>query len=313
MSDSTNLTLQNLVPGSFGSVTYCIEDASGKQAKLTVPPLGSVQYPTDPNSGPWQIYATINSLGTSGSSLSSAPSSYSDPNATVPSSLNISLSPAPVPNATPASTPVSGASPDTAGFTPLPQPSLLDASQGWKSLGDVLTPDVLPPSLQLNFTVQRQTQDQWCWAALAASIAAYYEPASTATQCLLANWAFGQTTCCIDGSTPSCNQPSSPGGAIDHLHCLFGATGRIGFGDVRNQIVASKPIGIRILWSEGSASVGHALSIYGYGAGNQPADQTTIDISDPWYGESVVNFQNFPANYHAGEAWTHTYLTKAPS
>lgn len=38
-----------------------------------------------------------------------------------------------------------------------------------------------------------------------------------------------------------------------------------------------------------------------------------IDISDPRHGEGVVNLKPFPIDYHVGESWTHTYLTKAPN
>jgi len=50
------------------------------------------------------------------------------------------------------------------------------------------TPIELPADLQeswhvLDFEIQQQERTKWCWAAVAASVARYYDPLSTFTQC----------------------------------------------------------------------------------------------------------------------------------
>lgn len=40
---------------------------------------------------------------------------------------------------------------------------------------------------RLNFAMQHQAQDQWCWAATSVSIAAFYEPNTSWTQCSMTN------------------------------------------------------------------------------------------------------------------------------
>src|SRR4051812_27451016 len=58
------------------------------------------------------------------------------------------------------------------------------------------------------FTMQHQQQTQWCWSATSVSTSHFYNSASAWTQCSLVNSALGQTSCCVDGSTSTCNQPN---------------------------------------------------------------------------------------------------------
>src|SRR4051794_1237702 len=59
------------------------------------------------------------------------------------------------------------------------------------------------PVLQ-SFNMQHQVQDQWCWAATAASVSLFYNRTSTWTQCLVAAQIMG-TTCCV--ALAPCNKP----------------------------------------------------------------------------------------------------------
>src|SRR5260370_26671301 len=80
-----------------------------------------------------------------------------------------------------------------------------------------------PPrnKIMMSFSVQRQLQSNWCWAAVAASIADYYDPNTTETQCTIANRCLKRTDCsttvgrCAPNS--ACNQPhwlSNDDGAV---------------------------------------------------------------------------------------------------
>lgn len=62
---------------------------------------------------------------------------------------------------------------------------------------------------ELDLTVQKQKMGQWCWAAVTASIHKYYNPASSVTQCDLANDAFDQQTCCQPDMLSDPNKPSA--------------------------------------------------------------------------------------------------------
>jgi hypothetical protein len=189
---------------------------------------------------------------------------------------------------------------------------LLD-SANWQA---VVAPQPAPATpakvLKLAFTMQTQAQSQWCWAALTSSVWTYYAPAQAMSQCLLANLFLKQGNCCTAGSSAACNQPFTVDTALAYAQCLNAPvlSEKLIFSDVVTQIVASKPIGIRVTW-QGGGDVGHALCIVGYDCSAPSSDDATIDLKDPFFGESIVKYKSFPANYHNGLAWTHTYRTQA--
>ena len=51
-------------------------------------------------------------------------------------------------------------------------------------------------SVTLPFTMQVQTQSNWCWAATATSVSLFYTSSSTWTQCTVANGELNLTDCC---------------------------------------------------------------------------------------------------------------------
>jgi papain like cysteine protease AvrRpt2 len=163
----------------------------------------------------------------------------------------------------------------------------------------------LPSWVRLNFAVQHQLQDQWCWAAVSTSIAVHYG-SSRWTQCSVVNSELGQSTCCEDGSAGACNQPWY----LDRALKRVGALGKVEKGKpknldkVRKEIDGRRPVGIRIGWSGGG---GHFVTIEGY-----RSDSGTIAIEDPWYGASDVPFGAMAGSYQGSGSWTHTYFTRKP-
>lgn len=154
----------------------------------------------------------------------------------------------------------------------------------------------------IGFTIQHQDWIEWCWAANAVSVNLYYHPASGQTQCALANIALGQTTCCVDGSTPECNQPWFLDQALQLVGNLNAATsGKIAMNKVKSEIDNCRPLCMRIGWTGGG---GHFTTVYGY-AGQH------LYIGDPWYGNSVVTYQTFPSTYQGGGTWTDSYTTQS--
>lgn len=161
--------------------------------------------------------------------------------------------------------------------------------------------------VQLSFQMQRQMQTNWAWAAVAASISNYYNVLNPMTQCSLANWAFRQTTCCMQGNSSACNQPMSLKESLAHCGVLNSAyANALSFPDIKAQLDAHLPVCVIVRWQQGT--IGHPVVITGYDDNNQGSP--IISLSDPWYGESIVDFGRFPANYHGGGSWTYTYTTK---
>lgn len=164
-------------------------------------------------------------------------------------------------------------------------------------------------------TAAPQQQTLWCWAAVADSISHFYDPGSAWTQCTIANAELAQTTCCANGATAVCNKAWYLHNALTRVGCLQSMTsGTLTFAAVRSLINADTPPCARQGWNGGG---GHFVAIVGYLQGSigvlVGGRSTTkrLRISDPWYGDSVVDYDDFVAGYQGRGTWTHAYRTAA--
>lgn len=62
--------------------------------------------------------------------------------------------------------------------------------------------------------IQRQCDDEWCWAAVAVTVALYYDSTRDIDQCWLASTAKGQTCCSSAGLPVACQSPHDTADAI---------------------------------------------------------------------------------------------------
>lgn len=159
---------------------------------------------------------------------------------------------------------------------------------------------------RLPFTMQRQTETNWCWAATSTSVSIFYTPSSAWTQCKVANACQNKTTCC---SNPAgCNQYGYLNTALEKTHNFNKmVSGTITFAQIQAEINVGRPIGVRTAWSGGGA---HFLCIIGYAV---LADVQYVYLDDPIYGASFTTLSNFSTNYRGSGTWTHTYYTKKPA
>lgn len=165
-----------------------------------------------------------------------------------------------------------------------------------------------PGSARTNFTIEPQEQTNWCWAAVGVSVARFYDPAHSQSQCELASVALDRNDCCSDGAADltKCNQPWY----LDRVLNINGnleskRTESMSFTDVQAEVGADSPVGCRIGWFGGG---GHFAVITGWLVA---ADGTEyIDIADPIYLDSQIAYDAFASSYQAGGDWTHTYLTQ---
>lgn len=149
--------------------------------------------------------------------------------------------------------------------------------------------------------MQQQTQSNWCWAANGASVGNYYWGSGTYTQCGIANTCQGKTTCCTNPG--GCNQYGYLDQALQAARSFDSmAGGSATFSQLQARIDNSQPVGTRVAWNGGGA---HFMMVTGYNN-----DQNKITIQDPWYGTSTIAYASYPASYHGGGNWTHTYYTK---
>jgi len=182
-----------------------------------------------------------------------------------------------------------------------------------KALPKCLTKNLIDPQLaevdtaeerasfaagSLNFSMQPQTQSNWCWAAVSASVGNYYGTGSW-TQCNVANAELNRNSCC--------NQPG-PCNVYGYLDSALRTTrsfanmsqGSIQLSAIENQINMGRPIGVRVAWYGGGA---HFNTIYG-------TNGNYLLIADSIYGYSTRALNSFPRSYNGGGNWTNTYFTR---
>ncbi|MEZ5402378.1 MAG: papain-like cysteine protease family protein [Bryobacteraceae bacterium] len=172
---------------------------------------------------------------------------------------------------------------------------------------DDVTVTLQPSSDGVNgvaIVAQKQAQSNWCWAAVGATIAAFYDPATLWTQCRIVNNALGQTTCCTDGSSDACNKT----GQLDNALTIVGnfdalVSSAMTMGDVVAEIDDLQPIGAAVLWAVG----GHGVIISGYDVNND-----SLNIRDPISGSTDdLPYNTFRNSYLGRGRWVESYKTKA--
>ncbi len=159
----------------------------------------------------------------------------------------------------------------------------------------------LPPTAQLNFVMQAQTQSNWCWAATSVSVARYYNAGTTWTQCAVANGELGRTDCCTTGAAGPCNQANTLNTALTRVgHLNRMTSGPITREQIRAELAAGRPVCARTAWAGGGA---HFVAITGFFGGD------IFEIDDPISGVQNVDYDVFLTSYRGSGSWTHSYFT----
>lgn len=163
------------------------------------------------------------------------------------------------------------------------------------------------PARKLNFKMQKQLKDNWCWAANAASISKYYISSSTWTQCKVAATCLGFPECCTAPTPYYCDVPHYLNKALMATSNFDRWTGNsLDFSSILSEIDEKRVIGVRIEWPDKS---GHFLAVFGY---DDTSGTEFIYVADPIYDEAFVNLANFTSKYKGKGRWTDTYFTKSP-
>lgn len=155
----------------------------------------------------------------------------------------------------------------------------------------------------MDYQMQHQLQNAWCWSAVSTSTSVFYDEHSPWTQCSLVSKVLNQPGCCQDGSTPQCNQPyylDKGLGATGNLESV--STGAQTPTTVQTQMDAIRPLAIRVGWQGGG---GHFILISGIGE-----EQTMVAVQDPWFGPSYIKYNVLVEKYQGMGHWTHSYFTK---
>jgi hypothetical protein len=160
-----------------------------------------------------------------------------------------------------------------------------------------------PVDVVLRFSMQQQTQANWCWAATGASVAKFYNPASTWTQCLIANGQLSRNDCCGAGASGPCNVYGSLTDAFQRTgHLASTANGTTAWSNIEAQMLQGRPLGIRVAWSGGGA---HFICATG------TEDNSMVWVSDCGSGTtSLVDYNTLVNSYRGSGSWTTTYFSQ---
>ena len=159
-------------------------------------------------------------------------------------------------------------------------------------------------NLILNFTMEIQEEDNWCWAATAASVSFFYAQQRRWTQCKVASATLGQS--CCENHHP-CDEPWSLDSALTNTGNFDRMQeGVILWQEIKNEITAGRVLCAFIRWHDNS-DVGHFVAVSGV---EKIGRSKKVCIGDPIYGESVMPYSRFRDNYRDLGSWTWTYFTK---
>ena len=165
----------------------------------------------------------------------------------------------------------------------------------------------------IRFRMEPQGHSNWCWAAVAASVAKYYDRGTDREQCEIANLELEREDCCNPSSANQVdlNIPNVFASPLNRVGC-FARLARFQQAmpsEVREELEAGRPVCVRTVWPDGGA---HFVAIVGCWSDGEGTPMLAVD--DPFWGRSEYSYDHFSRNYQLlGGKWNDTYYTKSPS
>ncbi|HWQ33686.1 MAG TPA: papain-like cysteine protease family protein [Blastocatellia bacterium] len=167
----------------------------------------------------------------------------------------------------------------------------------------------------MRFDLQRQQQSNWCWAAVTTSLLNFFNEENTHTQCqvvqqclsLLSDFDASVTDCIQHSRSKACNRTFKLPDALDEMDLHFSRCNYpLTLDEVRQQIHAGVPVGVRIGWRGGG---GHFVLITAVFDDPEGEMQSWLRISDPLdQAASYITWQTLKKRYKGSGQWTHSYL-----
>lgn len=166
----------------------------------------------------------------------------------------------------------------------------------------------------LDFEMELQQHNNWCWAAVAVSVDRFFNRNSTWCQCRVASRMAKMEklkvkncgTCRKPKRAPeACNRPWFLDRALNIVERLKGKPKPrpLTFEQIERRIKAGRPVCVRIQWGGGQG--GHFVVISGC-VGNSSG--RWVDVEDPHAGSSTWRYDEFLVNYQYSRGrWAETY------
>jgi len=135
------------------------------------------------------------------------------------------------------------------------------------------------------FPMQKQQEPDWCWDAVAVSVARYFDPKTKWTQATLAEHVLDVT------SVAQADQPFYLQNALESMGKLSeNPQGFLSFAQIQQELVANRPVCVHIAWNEGGS---HYVVVSGYG--KSPGGSPQVYVSDPILQDGNVIIWDYDA------------------
>ncbi len=167
----------------------------------------------------------------------------------------------------------------------------------------------------MRFDVQRQQQSNWCWAAVTTSLLNFFNEENSLAQCqvvqqclsLLSDFDSAATDCVQHSRSKACNRTFKLPDALDEMDLLFARCNyALTLDEVRQQIHAGVPVGVRIGWRGGG---GHFVLITAVFDEPEGEVQSWLRVADPLdQAASYITWQTLRDRYKGSGRWTHSYI-----
>jgi hypothetical protein len=164
----------------------------------------------------------------------------------------------------------------------------------------------------LNFQIQQQSKDQWCWAAVTSSICGFYKDNDAPAQCALASRFLGVSEdCCQPDASDDCNVPFPVDLVLNKLgHLVLPVRGVVSFDELNSAISDNQqPVVARITFSDLPTS--HFVVVVGCDIDSEGTQ--VLKIADPSVatGQTVtIGYSAFKNDYRPNATWDKTYFTQ---
>lgn len=163
----------------------------------------------------------------------------------------------------------------------------------------------------LSFQIEHQGRDQWCWAAVAASICRFYRDDPIPTQCGLANqFLLSGEDCCHPEASDNCNIPFALDMVLNQLgHLVQPPQGPVTFEDLDEEIgKKQQPLALRIMFSD--MVTAHFVVVIGCAIDDTGKQVVKIaDPSDAAGNIASIEYTALGNDYRPGATWDQTYFT----
>jgi hypothetical protein len=154
----------------------------------------------------------------------------------------------------------------------------------------------------LGFVLEPQQQSNWCWAAIAVSLAHFYG-VGRYTQHEVAVAVLGARKTDEELPSDQINTIALLDDALRFVRCAASwSPGRPALREIAREIMSGRPVCVCLQWQTGDA---HYVVLTGCDAGSGE-----LTVEDPLHGPSLQQFDTFPRTYRsAGAVWRGSYWT----